>query len=179
MHVSFYWSSYLLKNFCVSNPDWRRLFWNVELCWTFWKVGLSPTLLNNFSFSKFSITDHENLTTKNQKVQCSWRVFSSSSYLFFSCFWIVCWFCSNAICGKKLQVSYRVLSEYNTNFTGLVNKEMYGSHERVVNWILKVKGARNTNLDVALDWVIDSQVLSPIQTVIIVDNSYNYTWNCI
>ena len=130
MLVSFYWSSYLLKNFCVSNPDWRRLFWNVELCWTFWKVGLSLTLLNNFSFSKFSITDHENLTTKNQKVQCSWRVFSTSSYLFFSCFWIVCWFCSNAICGKKLQISYRVLSEYNTNFTALVNKEMYGSHKR-------------------------------------------------
>lgn len=80
---------------------------------------------------------------------------------------------------KKLQISYRVLSEYNTNFTALVNKEMYDSHERVVNWILKVKGARNTNLDVALDWVIDSQVLSPIQTVIIVDNSCNYTWNCI
>lgn len=80
---------------------------------------------------------------------------------------------------KKLQISYRVLSEYDTNFTALVNKEMYDSHERVVNWILKVKGARNTNLDVALDWVIDSQVLSPIQTVIIVDNSYNYTWNCI
>ena len=80
---------------------------------------------------------------------------------------------------KKLQISYRVLSEYNTNFTALVNKEMYDSHERVVNWILKVKGARNTNLDVALDWVIDSQVLSPIQTVMIVDNSYNYTQNCI
>ena len=95
----------------------------------------------------------------------------------------ICFFlflnCSNVICGKKLQISYRVLSEYNTNFTALVNKEMYGSHERVVNWILKVKGARNTNLDVALDWVIDSQVLSPIQTVMIVDNSYNYTQNCI
>lgn len=105
--------------------------------------------------------------------------FQPLAICFFSCFWIVCWFCSNVICGKKLQISYRVLSEYNTNFTALVNKEMYGSHERVVNWILKVKGARNTNLDVALDWVIDSQVLSPIQTVIIVDNSYNYTQNCI